>query len=158
MRSIIFHYTNGYIHHDTQLSEHLQNPHAKTSRVAVVLGYFDGQDYISDQLQSILHQTHSSVHIYLCDDKSEPRFDIEGLNLNQDQLSQISIDGIRSRNIGFTNNFLNALANVSDKFEYFAFSDQDDIWHKNKLEKAITALEEVPFQFACTLLRKNRNS
>ena len=61
-----FHYTNGYIHHDTQVSEHLQNPHAKTSRVAVVLGYFDGQDYISDQLQSILNQTHSSVHIYLC--------------------------------------------------------------------------------------------
>tara|TARA_B110000444_G_scaffold253881_2_gene285466 strand:+ start:33 stop:680 length:648 start_codon:yes stop_codon:yes gene_type:complete len=112
-------------------------------RVAVVLGYFDGQDYVCDQLRSILDQSHSAVHIYLCDDKSEPRFSLDELRLDSAQLSQISI-GLRPRNIGFTNNFLNALASVSDDFEYFAFSDQDDIWHQDKLERALAALAKAP--------------
>jgi glycosyltransferase involved in cell wall biosynthesis len=114
-----------------------------TPHVAVVLGYFDGQDYVCDQLRSILDQSHSAVHIYLCDDKSEPRFSFDGLRLDSDQLSQISI-GRRPRNVGFTNNFLNALASISDDFEYFAFSDQDDIWHQDKLERALVALAKAP--------------
>lgn len=112
-------------------------------RVAVVLGYFNGQDYVFDQLRSILEQSHSAVHIYLCDDKSEPRFSFDGLRLDPAKLSQISI-GLRPRNVGFTNNFLNALASVSDEFEYFAFSDQDDIWHQEKLERALAALAKAP--------------
>ena len=119
----------------------LQNPQSGKSRVAVILGYFNGQDYISEQLESILNQTHSTVHIYVCDDNSEPRFAVDSLRFNNDQLSQISV-GIRPRNIGFTNNFLYALANVYDDFEYYAFSDQDDIWREDKLEKAITALKK----------------
>jgi len=114
-------------------------------RVAVVLGYFDGQEYVCDQLRSILDQSHSAVHIYLCDDKSEPRFSFDGLRLDPAKLSQISI-GLRPRNVGFTNNFLNALASISDDFEYFAFSDQDDIWHQDKLERALAALAKAPTQ------------
>ena len=29
-------------------------------------------------------------------------------------------------------------------FEYFTFSDQDDVWHNNKLERAIRDLSKVP--------------
>ena len=116
-----------------------------TPRVAVVLGYFEGREYVCDQLRSILDQSHSAVHIYLCDDNSEPRFSFNGFRLDSAQLSQISI-GLRSRNIGFTNNFLNALASISDEFEYFAFSDQDDIWHQDKLERALAALAKAPTQ------------
>jgi len=111
--------------------------------VAVVLGYFNGQEYVCDQLRSILDQSHSAVHIYLSDDKSEPRFSFDGLRLDSAKLSQISID-LRPRNVGFTNNFLNALASISGEFEYFAFSDQDDIWHQDKLERALAALAKAP--------------
>ncbi|MCV2875535.1 glycosyltransferase [Rhodobacteraceae bacterium XHP0102] len=120
-----------------------QNARSTQSRVAVILGYFDGQPFIGEQLQSIIKQTHSALHIYLCDDKSEPCFSLDGLQLDQDSLSKISV-GVRPHNIGFTNNFLNALASISDEFEYFAFSDQDDVWHEDKLERAIAALEKAP--------------
>lgn len=113
------------------------------SRVAVILGYFNGQSFIGEQLQSIIKQTHSAIHIYLCDDNSEQRISLDGLQLDQDSLSKISV-GVRPHNIGFTKNFLNALASVSDESEYFAFSDQDDVWHEDKLEKAIAALEKAP--------------
>ena len=127
----------------SQLAKSSRNTAPAKHPVAVILGYFDGQSFIGEQLQSIIKQTHSALHIYLCDDKSEPRFSPNGLRLDQDSLSKISV-GVLPHNIGATNNFLNALASISDEFEYFAFSDQDDVWHEGKLHKAIAALEKAP--------------
>ena len=121
----------------------LQDPRSTERSTAIILGYFDGQSYIADQLQSLLHQTHSAIHIYICDDKSEHPFSLDSFSLDQDKLAKISI-GVRLNNIGYTNNFLDALANVPDDFEFFAFSDQDDIWHDDKLERAIAALDAFP--------------
>ena len=131
-----------YKQHGSQKIACLQDPQLGAPPVAVILGYFNGQNYVRDQLRSILNQSHSAVHIYLCDDKSEPRFSIDRLRLDSGQLSQISI-GVRPSNVGFTNNFLNALTSISDDFEYFAFSDQDDIWHQEKLERALAALAKA---------------
>jgi len=113
------------------------------SRIAVILAYFEGHYFISEQLQSITEQTHSRVHTYLYDDMSKLRFSSDGLHLDADQLSQISVV-VRHDNIGFASNFLNALASISDEFEYFAFSDQDDIWHRDKLERALAGLAKTP--------------
>ena len=134
---------DGDTHKASRLSERSQIARSARVRVAVILGYFDGQSFIGEQLQSIIEQTHSALHIYLCDDDTERRFSLDGLRLDQNALSKMSV-GVRPHNIGFTNNFLNALASVSDKFKYFAFSDQDDVWHEDKLEKAIAALEKGP--------------
>lgn len=128
---------------EPQKTARSHDPQSAVPRVAVVLGYFDGQDYVCAQLRSILDQSHSAIHIYVCDDKSESRFSLDGLRLDSNQLSQISI-AVRHRNIGFTYNFLNALAIIPDDFEYFAFSDQDDIWHQDKLERALAALAKAP--------------
>ena len=134
---------DGDTHNVSLLAERSQNARSAQSRVAIILGYFDGQSFIGEQLQSIIEQTHSALHIYLCDDNSERLFSLDGLRLDQNSLSKMSV-GVRPQNIGFANNFLNALASVSDEFEYFAFSDQDDVWHKDKLEKAIAALDKGP--------------
>lgn len=134
---------DGDTHNVSLLAERSQNARSAQSRVAIILGYFDGQSFIGEQLQSIIEQTHSALHIYLCDDDSRLRLSPDGLRLDQHSLSKMSV-GVRPQNIGFTNNFLNALASVSDEFEYFAFSDQDDVWHEDKLKKAIAALEKAP--------------
>ena len=114
----------------------------ETNRVAVILGYFDGKSYIADQLCSIFNQSHTAFHIFLWDDCSATPFSFDDINLDTEQLAKISI-GVRPENIGFTDNFLNALASINDSFEYFAFSDQDDIWREHKLEKAIAALSAI---------------
>jgi len=115
----------------------------KSRKVAVLVGYYNGGAFIAEQLKSIVNQSHGAVHVYLCDDGSESGFSIDSLCLDRGALSKISV-GVRPHNIGFTNNFLSALASVSDEFEYFAFSDQDDVWYEDKLEKAIAALEKAP--------------
>ena len=108
-------------------------------KVAVILGYYNGEIHISEQLKSIFEQSHQALHVFVSDDQSLTPFSIDGLNLDIEYLAKLSI-GYRPDNVGFANNFLNALARIDDSFEYFAFSDQDDIWYENKLEKAIKAL------------------
>jgi len=112
------------------------------SRVAVILAYFNGQTYVEDQLISINNQTYPATQIYIYDDNSKNKFTLKGIDLEQDFFSKINIIH-RIINLGFAENNLRALESIPDDFEYFAFSDQDDIWNEDKLKVAIAALEKI---------------
>jgi glycosyltransferase involved in cell wall biosynthesis len=113
------------------------------NQIAIILGYFEGEEYVKEQLYSIFKQTHKNFHLFLCDDCSEVPFSFKGLNLKGEQLSKLSV-GRRIKNIGYAANFLNALEGVGRSFRYFAFSDQDDIWYESKLQKAVAELAQIP--------------
>lgn len=112
-------------------------------RVAIILGYFNGQAYFSEQIRSILDQTHHNFEVFISDDHSDLDIDIDALNLPPEDVKKIHVNR-RQKNVGFAFNFLEALASVDDSFEYFAFSDQDDIWYQDKLERALAVLERYP--------------
>ena len=110
--------------------------------VAIVLGYYEGEQHVAEQLLSIFSQTHSALHIFLFDDDSTEKFNVDDLALSRDNLDRLTV-GVRPKNIGFVRNFLNALASIDQDFDFFAFSDQDDIWHADKLERALEALSKI---------------
>ena len=106
--------------------------------IEVIVCYFNGSDYIAQQLQSIRSQTIDNLSISVYDDCSDtPILDeiIENYDVKYHR---------RKTNIGYQKNFLQALVENKTQANFFAFSDQDDIWHKNKLETAINKLLEVP--------------
>ncbi len=111
------------------------------NKVAIILGYYEGDKHVAEQLQSIFEQSHQALHVFVSDDQSQPSFTTDEIGVSAEQLAKLSI-GIRPNNVGFANNFLNSLASIDDSFEYFAFSDQDDVWHKDKLEKALAVLSK----------------
>lgn len=113
------------------------------NKVAIILGHYEGNNHIAEQMQSILNQSYQSYHIFFVDDQSPTPISTDALCGKAEQLSKISVS-IRPKNIGFTNNFIGALADIDQPFEYFAFSDQDDIWHLDKLERAMAALKKTP--------------
>ena len=115
----------------------------KKRKVAIVLGFYDGYEFIRTQLQSIFDQTHQNFIIFVTDDNSKDKFSLEKLNINVRDKNKIRV-GFRNKNIGYAQNFLNALVTIDGYFDYYAFSDQDDIWHREKLEKAINSLEKYP--------------
>ena len=119
------------------------NSNFKLRRVAIVLGFYDGYKFINRQLQSIFDQTHQNFIIFVTDDNSKENFSLEKLNINERNKKKIRIR-FRNKNIGYAQNFLNALVSIDGNFDYYAFSDQDDIWYREKLEKAINSLEEYP--------------
>ena len=113
----------------------------KNSKVAVILGFYNGRQFILPQLESILKQTHKDLDIFIFDDNSTENIDYLKSYLDHNSYSNIKIIR-RKKNLGYAKNFLQGLKDVGEKYEYFAFSDQDDIWRENKIEMAINHLKK----------------
>ena len=81
--------------------------------VAIILGYFNGRKYIAKQIESILTQSHQNLKVFIYDDCSDEALDSDMLNLETSDSDKISFKRNKS-NLGFTNNFLNALSQIKD--------------------------------------------
>ena len=108
-------------------------------RVAVVLAYFNGSRWIEDQLQSIEDQDYPNIDVFIFDDASQ-RAEKEFLASIVDRYKRVKSVVYRPRNLGFQMNFLEGLKEVKGEYDYYAFSDQDDMWYPNKISRAIEIL------------------
>ena len=114
----------------------------QNAKVAIVLGYYHGHPYIVEQLKSIQWQSITDVHVYLFNDDPGdnqllPLLKDSGLNLTNISIVE------RSHNFGYCRNFLMGLEHVGPGYDYYAYSDQDDIWLPGKLENALNRLTEL---------------
>lgn len=114
----------------------------KNNEVAILMATYQGQDFIFEQLNSIASQSYCNWKLYVSDDGSKDatleiikRFSHE---------KGISIPVYKGPGKGFVKNFLSMLSREDITGDYFAFSDQDDIWHPEKLEKALAWLNTIP--------------
>lgn len=107
--------------------------------VAVLMSTYNGGKYLREQIDSILAQTNVAVSLFVRDDGSS-----DG---TEEILAEYATKDGRVRyemceNVGVGNSFMNLLYSVPDTFDYYAFSDQDDIWLPEKLSEGIKMLEE----------------
>lgn len=109
-------------------------------KIAIILGYYNGEKYIDELIYSIFSQTYKNFHIFIFDDKSKIPFDKKFFNLDSYKKKKISVYK-RKVNLGFSMNFLKGLSEIDDTYEYYAFCDQDDIWHEDKLSRGIKTIE-----------------
>ncbi|MCI9532379.1 MAG: glycosyltransferase [Lachnospiraceae bacterium] len=105
-------------------------------RVAILLSSFNGEDFIKEQLNSLLNQIDVEVDIYIRDDGSTDNT----AKIITDYKNP-SIKFISGKNIGVCNSFMELLQSVPLDYDYYAFSDQDDVWEDNKLIHAVEILE-----------------
>jgi glycosyltransferase involved in cell wall biosynthesis len=98
--------------------------------VSVAMCTYNGERYILEQINTILHQTRIPDEIVICDDNSSDRtLDIISERIKK---SSVSIKLIRnSANLGYTKNFEKAISLCSG--DIIVLSDQDDYWDNNKL-------------------------
>lgn len=111
--------------------------------LAVILGYYDSLQFLNEQLQSIFAQDFQNFEVFIFDDGSPHALAIDDLILNPEQQSKTHIIR-RDVNQGFAINFMKGLSFTGPGFDYYAFSDQDDLWLSDKLTRAIKALENFP--------------
>lgn len=106
-------------------------------RVLVFLGAYQGADFIVEQITSILHQS-VRCDLIVSDDGScdGSRHCVAEIASRSQSISLI--EGPRQ---GFCGNFLSVfqLSDV-DRYDYVAWSDQDDVWEQHHLERAIKVL------------------
>lgn len=111
-------------------------PVKNTPFIHIVLGVHQPRmDYLQKQLQSVLQQSHEHFHVHLCPDG--PQGDLPGLIRLCDS-DRITLHAGRQRR-GIYTNFMRGLAlalNASRADDdLFAFCDQDDLWHTEKLAR-----------------------
>lgn len=111
-------------------------------KVVVLLSTYNGEKYLEQQIDSILAQTEQNLFIVARDDGSTDRT----LEILESYAAGDRLRWYDGKNLGPEKSFLDLLRN-SDEAEYYAFCDQDDYWHPDKLEAAVRTLEaEQPDQ------------
>ncbi|MCU7614252.1 glycosyltransferase [Chryseobacterium sp. GMJ5] len=109
-------------------------------KTSVALCTYNGEKYISAQLDSILNQTILPDEIVICDDISKDST-VEIIRDYQKIHPNIRVF-INESNLGFIKNFEKAILQCS--FDIIIISDQDDIWEKDKIEKTIGFFTKNP--------------
>ena len=117
--------------------------------ISVVLCTYNGAKYIEAQLASIIAQTYAVAEIIVVDDvSSDDTMAVVERAAARDSRISLSQNNF---NIGFTSNFESALQMA--KHDYIAISDQDDIWHHQKIEKMMAAFEPDAAAIYCDSVR-----
>lgn len=110
--------------------------------VAILLCTYNGEKYVREQVESIIAQTHRDWSLWVSDDGSKDRT----LDIIREcmQSCRQPLHILRGPSIGFSQNFMSLLSKNAICADYFAFADQDDIWHADKLERALRWHVSVP--------------
>ncbi|WP_410209799.1 glycosyltransferase family 2 protein [Aquirhabdus sp.] len=112
--------------------------------VAILMCTYNGEQYLDEQLLSFETQSYPNWKLYVSDDGSKDGT----IALLKDYQSKwqakwgenrlVIINGPR---LGFSFNFLSLTCNPDIVADYYAWSDQDDIWLVDKITRAISQLQ-----------------
>ena len=105
--------------------------------VLVLLSSYNGECYISEQIDSILAQVGVDVHLLIRDDgSSDNTVSIITNYVEHDSRVKFYQNG----NLGCAASFFD-IVKSAPKYSYYAFCDQDDYWHSDKLKIAVEKLK-----------------
>ena len=108
---------------------------------------FNGEQFLREQLESIASQSHTNWVLWVSDDgSSDQTWNI--LCSMQKAWGQDRVILCRGPRKGFARNFLSLACRADIHADYFAFSDQDDIWLPDKLSRALNMLMSLPDHLA----------
>ena len=123
--------------------------------IIVIISTYNGSESISRQLDSIFEQEKVNTQVLIRDDGStDNTIDVinDYITFHPDRRIELIIGD----NEGYAKSFWDALR-ASGEADYYAFSDQDDVWKKDKLVKTIAPMEKDQYQGAklsyCKMIR-----
>lgn len=126
------------------------------SKIQIFMSTYNGAKYIVEQIESLLTQKNIDIVLQIRDDGStDETVDILA-RYNEDERIKVRFENNR----GYAKSFFSILQNVDRTCDYFAFSDQDDVWLENKVSEAVRCIEAVedktvPLLYVSALTRVN---
>lgn len=108
-------------------------------RIAILMGTYNGEAYLSEQLDSIEKQQYTNWVLHVSDDSPTPGT-YQLLKAYQQRWGEQKLQIYQGKQQGFAANFMSLVRNTSIRGDYFAFADQDDRWHTDKLQRAVAML------------------
>lgn len=106
--------------------------------VHILLATYNGGSFLAEQLESIARQSHTNWKLTVSDDGSTD--DTLAIIKRFKRQVQQPITLLKGPNNGSsTANFFHLITNapIDNSADLYAYCDQDDVWHDNKLERAV---------------------
>ncbi len=134
------------------------NPSAERAQIAIILcTHNPNLNYIKKQLISLENQTIKDYELFINDDASNhdlfQRIEVLVPSIITNKYTIVR----NQRNIGFSQNFIQTVNQIKN-FKYYSFCDQDDIWHKDKLQNSLEKIKNYNLYCSSTrLIDKNDN-
>lgn len=108
--------------------------------IQILLSTYNGEKYIADQIESIMHQSYQKISLLIRDDGSE-----DDTVKYIEKYAMKYQEGIRffiGSNVGVKKSFFELLRLADPNSSYYCFCDQDDVWLNNKLQRAVSVLDK----------------
>lgn len=117
-------------------SQNLSAAAGSQQRIAILMCTYNGDAHLVEQLDSIRQQSFKCIDIWVSDDGSSDNTlaTLEAYRANW-PLGRFEI--LHGPQCGFAANFLSLACNSDIQADFYAYSDQDDIWEIDKLSRAI---------------------
>ena len=113
-------------------------------KILLLLATYNGEEYLDEQLESIVNQKDVDIDIIVSDDFSSDNT-VECLDKFKDRINITILN--RSENekgYNFSKNYYNLINNANTKgYDYVAYSDQDDIFSDHKYSEMIYQIEKT---------------
>ena len=105
-------------------------------KIDILMATYQGEKYLKEQIDSILNQTYQDFRLLISDDGSQDSTrEILKEYVAKDKRVIVFL---QPKNLGIMRNFEYLMQKVES--ECFMFSDQDDIWQKDKIEKSLLTM------------------
>jgi len=118
-------------------------------KIDILMATYNGEKYLKAQIDSILNQSFSDFRLLISDDVSTDKTrEILDEYVKKDKRIVVFL---QKKNLGVVQNFEFLMKKVEN--EYFMFSDQDDIWQKDKIKNSIDKMQETDADLVYTDLQ-----
>lgn len=112
--------------------------------VDILLAAYNGEEFIAEQIESIMEQTHQNFHLIVGDDASRDSTPDIVYRYAQRNKGKIHLQQYHD-NVGMILN-VSRLTDLSTA-PYVMFSDQDDVWLPTKIELTLNKMKELEEEF-----------
>ncbi|HVU98769.1 MAG TPA: glycosyltransferase family 2 protein [Puia sp.] len=116
--------------------------------VSVVLGTYNGEAYLREQLDSVLAQTYPFLEIIAIDDGSSDST-VAILKEYSARDTRIKVV-VNEQNLGFIRNFEKGCSLATGR--WISLCDQDDYWLPDKIKKMVEAIGDYPMVYCDSIL------
>ncbi len=118
------------------------------SKIAILMTSYRNTEFLGEQIDSLKRQDWPNVDLWIsrdCDDQELGRLlDDHARSWRQARTENEDYRVISGPRRGSSANFLSMVHHPDIQADYYAFCDHDDRWDKDRLSRAISALQGIP--------------
>lgn len=113
--------------------------------IAILMSTYNGERYLGEQIESFLKQTVQDWQLFVRDDGSKDNTIAILKEYESKNPQKIFVVADVTQNMGAGESFMHLLSKIDS--EYYMFSDQDDVWMPDKIERTLQKIKSMELKY-----------